>query len=154
MYLTPACIDDIENILSVETESFVQPWRRQALLDELTHPDAFQCVARQALPAKGQEVVVGYIMVRFLLDEMHLMKLAVAPRWRRRGIATDLLVAAQQEASRRDATVILLEVRPSNEAAVLFYHAAGFQIIGRRPNYYPQTGEDALVMLKRLKEES
>ena len=70
------------------------------------------------------------------------------------GIATGLLNAAQAEAVSRASASMLLEVRPSNQAAIRFYQKAGFRTIGIRSNYYPTTGEDALVMSKRLKEES
>ena len=105
------------------------------------------------MPRGCPQDAAGFILVRFLMDDMHIMKLAVAPRWRKRGVATALLDAAQQEAHHRGSASILLEVRPSNVAAVRFYRKAGFRIIGKRPNYYPQSGEDALVMSKRLKEE-
>ena len=65
-----------------------------------------------------------------------------------------LLSAAQNEGSRRGAATALLEVRSANIAAISLYKKTGFQTIGIRPNYYPQTGESALVMSKRLKEES
>jgi ribosomal-protein-alanine N-acetyltransferase len=58
------------------------------------------------------------------------------------------------EGKRRGAATALLEVRSANIAAINLYKKTGFQTIGIRPNYYPQTGESALVMSKRLKEES
>ena len=153
MFLTPARIEDIENISTIEAASFVHPWRPGAIIGELSVTDSWHHVARMPATDGEQAAVVGYILVRFLTDEMHIMKLAVQPQWRMRGTATALLGAAQKEALRRHATLMLLEVRPSNQAAICFYRKAGFQTIGIRPNYYPQTGEDALVMTKRLKEE-
>lgn len=152
--LTPARIDDVQSILKVEAEAFAQPWRRQAIIDELANPDAWHQVARKPTAPAIQMPVVGYILVRFLMDDMHIMKLAVDKGWRKMGLATALLEAAQREADRRCTALILLEVRPSNLAAIRFYQKAGFRTIGIRPNYYPNTREDALVMSKRLKEES
>ena len=97
---------------------------------------------------------MAYIFVRFLTDEMHIMKIAVAPQWRNRGLGEALLSAVQTEGNRRGAATALLEVRSANIAAINLYKKTGFQTIGIRPNYYPQTGESALVMSKRLKEES
>jgi len=151
--LAPARIDDIERISTIEAASFAQPWRPSTIIAELSVADSWHHVARVPAPDDKTSEVVGYILVRFLTDEMHIMKLAVDPRWRQRGMATALLEAAQREATRRRAALMLLEVRPSNQAAIRFYRKAGFQNIAIRPNYYPQTGEDALVMSKRLKEE-
>jgi [ribosomal protein S18]-alanine N-acetyltransferase len=153
VFLAPACIEDIESISAIEAASFTQPWQPLAIMGELTVADSWHQVARVVAADKKQITVAGYILVRFLTDEMHIMKLAVDPRWRKHGTATALLEAAQQEAVRRQAALMLLEVRPSNRAAIGFYRKAGFQTIGIRPNYYPKTGEDALVMSKRLKEE-
>jgi len=69
-------------------------------------------------------------------------------------MATSLLAAAQDEAKRRGVASTLLEVRASNLGAIQFYQKIGFQTIGIRTNYYPPTGENALVMSKSLKEES
>ncbi len=154
MFLAPARIEDIECISMIEAASFAQPWQPLALSGELTVSDSWHQVARVPATDQNQTTVVGYILVRFLTDEMHIMKLAVDPRWRKRGTATALLASAQREAVRRRTALMLLEVRPSNRAAIGFYRKAGFQIIGVRSNYYPKTGEDALVMSKRLKEES
>jgi ribosomal-protein-alanine N-acetyltransferase len=151
--ISPARSEDLETILEIESVSFEHPWRRQAVIDELSCTDACPYIARVPVPLGFPQDAAGFILVRFIMDDMHIMKLAVAPRWRKRGVATALLGAAQQEAHRRGSASILLEVRPSNVAAVRFYRKAGFRIIGKRPNYYPQSGEDALVMSKRLKEE-
>ena len=154
MFLAPAGIDDIKRISAIETASFAQPWQPLAIIGELAVADGWHRVARVATASEHQSTVAGYILVRFLTDEMHIMKLAVDPRWRKHGMATMLLDAAQREAVQRHAALMLLEVRPSNRAAIGFYRKAGFQTIGIRPNYYPKTGEDALVMSKCLKEES
>lgn len=152
--ITPARMDDTEHLLVIEAEAFAQPWQRQAIIDELTHPDAWHRVARTSTPGGSPLAIVGYILVRFLTDDMHIMKLAVDRRWRQKGMATSLWDAARQEAMRRKAAEALLEVRPSNQAAIRFYQKVGFQTIGIRSHYYSDTGESALVMSKRLKEES
>lgn len=154
MFLLPVSIDDIEAISRIETESFAHPWKRQAIIDELNCPVGCHFAAKDFLPSQPHAVVMAYIFVRFLSDEMHIMKIAVAPQWRNRGIGKALLSAVQMEGKRRGAATALLEVRHANIAAINLYQKTGFQTIGIRPNYYPQTGESALVMSKRLKEES
>jgi len=154
VFLLPVSFGDIEAISRIETESFAQPWKRQAIIDELDCPAGCHFAAKDFLPPQPHAVVMAYIFVRFLTDEMHIMKIAVAPQWRNRGMGQALLSAVQMEGNRRGAATALLEVRSANIAAINLYKKTGFQTIGIRPNYYPQTGESALVMSKRLKEES
>jgi [ribosomal protein S18]-alanine N-acetyltransferase len=154
VFLLPVSIDDIEAISQIETESFAQPWKRQAIIDELDCSDSCQYAAKVFVKSQPHAVVIAYIFVRLLIDEMHIMKIAVTPQWRNRGMGEALLSAIQVEGKRRGANTVLLEVRHSNIAAINLYQKTGFQTIGIRPNYYPQTGESALVMSKRLKEES
>jgi len=149
VFLSPVRTEDLETIISIERNSFSQPWKRQAIIDELSCPEAAQYVAK----AQAHTAVIAYIFVRFLTDEMHIMKIAVDPDWRNCGTGAALLHAMQAEGQRRGAATGLLEVRSSNIAAIRLYEKAGFQTIGIRPNYYPQTRETALVMSKRLKEE-
>ena len=149
MFLSPVRTEDLETIISIERNSFSQPWKRQAIIDELSCPEASQYVAK----AQAHTAVIAYIFVRFLTDEMHIMKIAVDSHWRNRGTGTAILRSMLTEGKRRGAATVLLEVRPSNFAAIRLYEKSGFQSIGVRPNYYPQTRETALVMSKRLKEE-
>lgn len=153
MFFSPVSTEDIETITKIENESFAQPWKHQAIIDELSCPEASQSVAKAFLQSQNRFAVVAYIFVRFLIDEMHIMKIAVDSDWRNRGTGSALLRSMLKEGKRRGAATVLLEVRPSNFAAIRLYEKSGFQTIGVRPNYYPQTGETALVMSKSLKEE-
>jgi ribosomal-protein-alanine N-acetyltransferase len=154
VFLLPVSFDDIDAISRIETESFAQPWNRQAIVAELDCPEGCHLAAKNFFPPQLHAVVMAYVFVRFLTDEMHIMKIAVASQWRNRGMGKALLSAVQMEGKRRGAATALLEVRSANIAAINLYKKTGFQTIGIRPNYYPQTGESALVMSKRLKEES
>ena len=151
--LSAVGVEDIDGILDIETASFAQPWGRLTILDELMVSDAVRLGARTPSP-QADAALIGFLFARVLDDEMHLMKLAVDPQWRMRGAASALLRAALAEARRRRAVSIVVEVRSTNRGAIGFYRKAGFKTIGVRPNYYPQTGENALVMSKPLKEAS
>ena len=111
VFLAPACIEDIESISAIEAASFAQPWQPLAIIGELTVVNGWHQVARVTAADEEQTTLAGYILVRFLTDEMHIMKLAVDPRWRKHGMATALLEASQREAVRRQAALMLLEVR-------------------------------------------
>jgi len=138
----------IDGIIAIEKTSFQQPWQRISFLNELSCRDALDVVVLD--PLGGQ--ILAYACLRLTLDEIHLLKIAVAPRWRRRGIATWLLDFCFGLARRGDARKVYLEVRRSNVSAIDLYDKVGFQIIGTRPEYYLDTGEDALIMMKSLEE--
>jgi ribosomal-protein-alanine N-acetyltransferase len=138
----------IDGIIAIEKTSFQQPWQRISFLSELTCRDALDVVVLDPL---GRQIL-AYACLRLTLDEIHLLKIAVAPLWRRRGIASWLLDYCFGPAQRREARQVYLEVRRSNVSATEFYSKVGFQIIGTRPKYYTDTGEDALIMMKSLEE--
>jgi len=89
----------------------------------------------------------------FGAGEVHLLNLCVDPAVQSRGIGRRLLRALLRIARMHRASQMILEVRPSNEAAIALYHSEGFNEIGRRPRYYPATNngrEDAIVMAMEL----
>lgn len=97
-----------------------------------------------------ENVVLGFILVRAVADEMEIMNLAVDPDARRKGIARRLLTHAIEEVRRADVKRVYLEVRESNSGARAFYHSAGFVEQGRRKKYYSQPTEDALLLVLPL----
>ena len=79
-------------------------------------------------------------------DTAEIESLAVDPEYRRQGVATILLIKLLDAIKRRGATFIILEVRPSNKAAIALYKDFGFQIVEREKDYY--SDEDAWIMAK------
>jgi [ribosomal protein S18]-alanine N-acetyltransferase len=108
---------------------------------ELERPWARIWVAR---PAAGQSPI-GFLLVWFAADEMHVLSLATHPDHRRAGIGRALLSHGLREARARDTRLVLLEVRRSNETAIRLYRAFGFSVMGVRARYYAN-GEDAIEM--------
>ena len=84
------------------------------------------------------------------MDETEILNIACLPEARGQGLATALLQKICDEAEQRGDRRILLEVRVSNEPALGLYRKFGFRVCGRRPRYYADTGEDALIMEKRI----
>jgi ribosomal-protein-alanine N-acetyltransferase len=82
----------------------------------------------------------------YVPPDAHITTIAVDPERQRASIGTRLLLALCEAARRRGATALTLEVRVSNEAAQALYRRFGFVPAGARKGYYPDTGEDALVM--------
>ena len=100
--------------------------------------------------AEVQGAVAGFLVARAAHDELEILNLAVRPTDRRRGIATLLLSEALSFACSCGARRAFLEVRASNHAAIAFYERLGFAPAGRRPNYYAEPVEDALVLVRQL----
>ena len=131
---------DLDEVTALERASFPQPWRRDFFESELEADGRFNRIARG-----GDGRIVGYCFSMHVLDEMHVNKIAVAPAWRRRGVAKALMDDALEFARSRGIASIALEVRESNEGARAFYRTLGFEERYRRPRYYPD-GETAVVM--------
>jgi [ribosomal protein S18]-alanine N-acetyltransferase len=92
--------------------------------------------------AVGQAVAGFLVLRRVAADEMEILNLAVAPEFRRNGIAGQLLKSAFLDFRGS----VFLEVRESNAGALKFYKALGFQQVSRREGYYEIPPEAAIVM--------
>lgn len=88
----------------------------------------------------------GFLLAWHAADELHLTDLGVAPAARRRGVGRALVDRLRQEGQQRRVRLIVLEVRESNAAALALYAGLGFVEQARRPRYYDDTGEAAVVM--------
>ncbi|MFA5675316.1 MAG: ribosomal protein S18-alanine N-acetyltransferase [Christensenellales bacterium] len=131
-----AAKDDIKSIYMVETQCFTRPWSYVSLLADLTGNEFARYLVAEL---KGH--VIGYCSMHTVVDEGHIMNMAVLPDYRRKGIAEKLL---KTMIALSGLNYFTLEVRMSNFGAVRLYEKLGFEIIGRRPNYYGD--EDALIM--------
>ena len=132
---------DLEAVIAMEAASFSDPWADDALEQELT-PDRL----RLPLVAELEGRLMGYLMAWKIVDQLHILNIASDPEFRRRGVGTALLAAAAVMAQEMGLTDITLEVRQSNAAARSFYQGHGFTTTGRRPGYYADNGEDAIIM--------
>ena len=140
---------DLDPILAIEQLSFQWPWSRRSFEGELSCQNAFSYVVKSAQADKGKQIV-AYAFLRRVVDELHVLKIAVTPAQRGRGIASWFLNHCFTMGAQLGANSVYLEVRLSNIAAIKLYEKLGFWEIGRRPNYYPDSKEDALVMMKDI----
>jgi ribosomal-protein-alanine N-acetyltransferase len=139
--LEPMRRADLDRVVAIEREAFSMPWSRGAFLYELEQNRVARCwVCRE------DGVIVGYLCLWEVVDEVHITNLAVDRLHRGRGIARYLLTEILGDAARRGIRTGHLEVRPTNTSARRLYESLGFRVIGRRAGYYYDTGEDALVM--------
>jgi len=134
----------LEEVRGIEQRSFVTPWSTQLFCQELETTVALSLVA--VLREDDRETVAGYFCAWIVAEDCTILRIASHPQLRRRGIGRMLLLQGLARAWTRGARVVTLEVRPSNESALAFYRACGFAVAGVRRGYYPETGEDALVM--------
>jgi ribosomal-protein-alanine N-acetyltransferase len=145
-----AGLADVKGIWAIERQSFPIPWSRWSFLAELGHPQSRTLVAGPSPPKPWE--TWGYIVFWVVADEMHILNLAVHPERRCRGIARQLLTEALNQARDRGAAVAWLEVRPSNTPALNLYASFGFQEVARRPRYYDDTQEDAILLARYWEE--
>lgn len=96
-------------------------------------------------PATGEQIL-GFVGLWFMVDEAHIVTIAVAESQRRRGLGEMLLIAAIELAQRRGQEAMTLECRVSNTAAQALYEKYGFRRVGVRKRYYTDNDEDALIM--------
>jgi ribosomal-protein-alanine N-acetyltransferase len=142
--IRPAGLADLRAVYAIEKESFPTPWSRWTFLAELTQPISRFLVIGPAPPEPWQ--LWGYVVFWIVAGEMHLLNLAVHPGQRGLGLGRALLREALSQARTQGAQVAWLEVRPSNTAARALYASFGFKEVGRRPRYYEDTNEDAILL--------
>lgn len=138
--IEPYCPSDLDEIMEIENVSFTAPWPRSSY-EELARLDTVNIWV-----AKIDTKLVAYMLIQHMSDEIELHSIAVAPEFRRQGIARKLIAHMMSEAGRLKIRKIFLQVRPSNSQARQMYEKIGFRSVGIRRSYYRDNGEDALVM--------
>ena len=139
-HLTTMTAEHIPQIAALEKTCFSHPWSEELLRQALWNEAAAIVVA------EGEDgTVLGYAGVSTVLDEGYIDNVAVNPRFRRQGVA-DELIAALARFGRAKLAFLTLEVRASNAPAIALYAKHGFQQAGRRKHYYDDPREDAIIM--------
>jgi ribosomal-protein-alanine acetyltransferase len=135
---------DVATVLDIERRSNPHPWSERNFFDALR--SGYLC-----LVAREDKAIVGFAVLRSLIDEAELLLIAVRPESRRSGCASGLLADVQARMRALEKTTLHIEARQSNAGALAFYAARGFTRIGVRKNYYPSgvlgnQREDAVLM--------
>jgi len=177
----PMKLEDIPELVEIEQQAFPNPWPARAYRYEVAQNRlAHYFVARRQLPEElekeppardahllkriqrwaqsspqNNRPMVGYCGFWIAAQEAHISTIAVDPKHRERGIGQLLLITAVEKALELDATLVSLEVRVTNFVAQNLYRKYGFKVVGRRPRYYSDNREDALIMtVDRITSES
>lgn len=132
----------VAQIARLEKQCFSDPWSENSVASELNNRLSLWLVALDGA------TVAGYIGSQSVGDEADMMNVAVHPDYRRRGIARELVMGLVAALGEKGVHSLALEVRASNAPAIALYEQLGFTQVGRRPNYYRNPKEDALILRK------
>ena len=135
---------DADEIAKIEAERFSKPWSKASVLSEIENPSSV------VICAETDGEIVGYGGLQTVLDEGYITNIAVRKKNERKGIASAIVEAIIGSAKERKLSFVSLEVRESNFAAQGLYLKYGFEIVGKRTNFYEKPAEDALIMTKNL----
>jgi ribosomal-protein-alanine N-acetyltransferase len=135
---------DIDEVMQIEKQSFTLPWSRESYLGELKNNFATYLVCDY----EGE--IAGYGGIWIVFEEAHITNVAVGLDFRQAGIGTALMEELEKTARDKKARRILLEVRPSNQAALKMYRNLDYVPTGLRKKYYSDNNEDAIIMTKLL----
>lgn len=141
----PMTETDLPEIMQIEVAAYPFPWTEGILRDCLRV--GYSCWVYEA-----EGVIQGYAVMSVAAGEAHILNLCVRPELQGQGLGQRLLTYIVALARRHGADTLLLEVRPSNLAALKLYRNTGFNEVGTRKGYYPaeQGREDALILALAL----
>jgi ribosomal-protein-alanine N-acetyltransferase len=160
---------DINQVAEIERESFPTAWPHTAYKRELANSMArylvvvdraheplpvppeeprsfFSFLRKHSEPQSTSEYIVGYVGVWLLVDEAHIVAIAVREAYRRQGLGELLLAESIELALNHHQEVVTLEVRASNLVAQALYEKYRFLKVGVRRRYYSDNNEDAIIM--------
>ncbi|HEY2961123.1 MAG TPA: ribosomal protein S18-alanine N-acetyltransferase [Pyrinomonadaceae bacterium] len=139
---------DLLEVVEIEEQSGLSRWGWAAYYAELQGGNRELMLVAKPVGHRGldQHHIAGYIVARETAGELHINNVAVRAQYRRCGYGSLLLGRVLDAARRKRATAAFLEVRNGNLAAQALYEKCGFRGIAKRPNYYTDPPEDAVVM--------
>lgn len=137
-------LEDVPAVHEIDTLSFSLPWPERSFRFEIENAVSRGWVAEAEV--NGETRIIGMLVLWLLVDEAHIATVAVHPDFQRCGIGSRIIVEALEAARVEGARRAFLEVRERNLAAQEMYRKFGFAITSRRPRYYRDTGEDAILM--------
>jgi ribosomal-protein-alanine N-acetyltransferase len=135
-------IQDVPAVSQIDHMSFSLPWPEHSFQYEVAENRSARCFVAETEDKRIAAMIVSWIIV----DEMHIATIATHPDFRRQGIGEQILREALLDGKDVGAQLAFLEVRAGNEAAQTMYRKFGFAITGRRPRYYRDNAEDAILM--------
>ncbi|MBR5261777.1 MAG: ribosomal protein S18-alanine N-acetyltransferase [Oscillospiraceae bacterium] len=141
--IVPVTEEMLDMLEEIEKECFSEPWNRDALRWQMSGNNIF-------LAAVQNGEVMGYIGMMTVLDEGYIGNVAVTGKYRRMGVAKQLIRALEARCREMQMSFMTLEVRESNIPAISLYASFGFEEVGVRKNYYDKPRENAILMTRNL----
>lgn len=141
---------DLDPVLEIEQTSFNNPWHRISFLNELSNKYSHNFVLKLENSSQTYQII-AYLCCRLIIDEIHILKIAVRPGQRHKGIAFKFFNQCLETVGQNRVRSAILEVRQNNVAAIGLYKKTGFYIEAQLPGYYSDTHEDAILMRKTFK---
>lgn len=138
----PMQLTDLDEVMAIESSVYSHPWSRGNFVDSIS-------LGHDAWVVRSEDGMVGYFVQMPVVDEMHLLTIAVKGTWQGQGVGVYLLRMLVEHAVKFKMQAVSLEVRTSNSRALAVYEKFGFLQVGRRKNYYECAGggrEDALIL--------
>ena len=143
--IKPATAEDIEEILVLDCLCFMGIWTREAYLREIESPNS-SLLLLWLTEARSSPKTIGIGCLWSIVEEAHITLLGIDPQYHRQGLGMLLLHSLLKDALHRNLERATLEVKVTNEPALNLYEKFGFEVAGKRKNYYTKTGEDAFIL--------
>jgi len=140
----PPQVSDARALAEAEIACFSDPWPPQFFLSEILADGRFN---RLLIDPSGS--MVGYLFSAWQYLDLHVLKVATLPLYRRQGLARRLMILAEEHAAEMNGESLTLEVRETNTEAIKMYESLDYEQAGVRSAYY-QDGEDAIIMTKKF----
>jgi len=142
--IVTASENHLEAVAAIEKDAHTTPWRLESFRRELTNPDGLFYVAC------NEGKVIGYALAWVIVDEAHIVNVAVEAEHRGQGTGRALVAQLLEETRKRGATCATLEVREGNEAAIGLYRSFGFEEAGVRKRYYQGIANAVIMWLHEI----
>jgi [ribosomal protein S18]-alanine N-acetyltransferase len=145
LVIQSAIAEQVDEIVALDKLCFDSIWSKNGYLREMNSPNSslllLWVTEAQLLPK-----MIGIGCLWSIVEEAHITLLGIHPEYQGQGLGMFLFYHLLQNGIQRGLERATLEVKTTNQPAINLYQKFGFQIVGRRNNYYPKTGEDALIL--------
>ena len=150
--VSPAHLDDIQELASIHARCFARAWKASEFTS-LLQDRLVQCYSLRRSNYRVTDHMVGFVLVRSILDEAEILTIAVDPDFQKSGVGRALMDETMRRLYADRVAKLFLEVDANNLPALSLYRKLGFEAVGERKGYYTSGKDDAahaLIMQKSL----
>ena len=151
--IKPLTSTEVGEVVALDQVCLGGLWQAEAYLREIDSDKSTLLALHLKTDFSHPSRIIGMACLWSIVDEAHITLLGIHPDYRRQGLGQLLLCYLLQDAIARQLAWATLEVNENNRGAINLYQKYGFQVAGKRKNYYQPTGDDALVLwLKNIQQ--